>query len=257
MKSISKTDSRKILKHIKASLECNICCNAMTGHVYQCKNGHIVCEDCTTKCKGCPYCKESFGTRNIFLENILENYVVTCPHHLCKHKCKNVHMKSHKTQCVHRPINCLFCKEKIHRSPEQIIKHLKTRHTADCCRENSADGRKSIRFRITTQNPIAQFTWLPQILAFDDSFFLIHAKATVNNVVVFALHLNQPLEEKNYNCQLCIKSSSIDVQSYIPILPTVDDWKLYSHLVVNKNITTTESDYTYFRLDIKIARNEL
>lgn len=41
-------------------LECPVCYEYMTPPIFQCREGHPICKDCTEKVKICPTCRGSF-----------------------------------------------------------------------------------------------------------------------------------------------------------------------------------------------------
>ena len=70
--------SKKLSQEIKDHLECPVCLEIpKSTKIYQCENGHIVCEQCFSKSavKICPLCRESmFKTRSLITEQVLSRY---------------------------------------------------------------------------------------------------------------------------------------------------------------------------------------
>ena len=75
----SKSQS-SILEEIKSQSECVICLDTPKhGTVYQCENGHILCDSCHGKMQTCPVCRINLGKiRNLAVEKILAQYERPC-----------------------------------------------------------------------------------------------------------------------------------------------------------------------------------
>ena len=58
-------------------LECPVCWVDMKDHIFQCKNGHLVCQTCWRKLKNCPVCRARYNKRVpircLFAEQMAEN----------------------------------------------------------------------------------------------------------------------------------------------------------------------------------------
>lgn len=127
-KTISKTATKRLLKCVRDNLDCSICYNTMTTNVWQCRNGHSICENCKTRIHHCAYCQDHLFFRNRFFEELVQDYVVSCPNSKngCKHKCKIQEMKSHESQCQYAPQMCPYCSEKI--AGHEMVAHLLFSH---------------------------------------------------------------------------------------------------------------------------------
>ncbi|XP_010470535.1 PREDICTED: E3 ubiquitin-protein ligase SINA-like 2 isoform X2 [Camelina sativa] len=68
-------------------LDCPVCCDALTDHIFQCDNGHIACSSCCTKLRHtCPSCTFPIGiNRCRIMEKIVKAIIVPCPN--AKHGC--------------------------------------------------------------------------------------------------------------------------------------------------------------------------
>ena len=60
--------------YLRDLLECPVCMETIKSvPVYQCANGHVICNDCIEKMNNCPICRnESALRRNLKLENIVQ-----------------------------------------------------------------------------------------------------------------------------------------------------------------------------------------
>ena len=101
---------------IKTSLECPVCLEIPrpgAGHIYGCRNGHLICQGCVDKIKKCPICREEdVGCRNLFAERYIEAEFKDVPF-----KCKFVgctmklpmtdgELTKHEKYCSHREVFC-------------------------------------------------------------------------------------------------------------------------------------------------------
>lgn len=95
----------KILDHAT----CPICMEIPAFEIYQCTNGHILCEYCLLKVKLCPQCQQSFEVDGIpirirarVLENILDSIERPCPYKKegCTGKFSRKLLNEHKETCI-------------------------------------------------------------------------------------------------------------------------------------------------------------
>ena len=86
----------------------------MTGHIYQCVLGHVVCASCLKSIlrntgRSCPSCRKPFRQditktpRIRSLEDLREKMFCPCPHDGCDEMVLQDDMASHKQHCVHKP----------------------------------------------------------------------------------------------------------------------------------------------------------
>ncbi|XP_063972930.1 uncharacterized protein LOC135160375 isoform X5 [Diachasmimorpha longicaudata] len=60
---------------LERALECPICLEILRGDIYQCFNGHTVCQYCKKSQDTCPECSSEFsGIRARTVESIVENF---------------------------------------------------------------------------------------------------------------------------------------------------------------------------------------
>ena len=124
----SSKQSRNSVESIKDIIEeCPICLNiCRSKNVYQCKNGHIVCDQCYTKLttKDCPTCRnEMFKTRNFVSKKLLERLPTPCQ---CV-GCSEDELENREEECSFRLVECVYnCKTK---APfNEILVHIKSDH---------------------------------------------------------------------------------------------------------------------------------
>ncbi len=59
--------------------ECPICIRIPRGKIFQCVNGHSICDSCTSKVTFCPTCRcPGVCTRNLALEKKLDKMKFKC-----------------------------------------------------------------------------------------------------------------------------------------------------------------------------------
>ena len=47
-----------LMRSMREHLECPVCVSVPRGNVFQCGNGHILCQECHEKVQACPTCRE-------------------------------------------------------------------------------------------------------------------------------------------------------------------------------------------------------
>ncbi|XP_066310924.1 putative E3 ubiquitin-protein ligase SINA-like 6 [Miscanthus floridulus] len=93
------------------AFECPICLSVFQGSIFQCKNGHVVCDACRVHIQGsCPSCREPVGEiRCRALEDAIAGVVVPCA--FCSHGCRQLfklkEMRDHEAfHCQQAPFAC-------------------------------------------------------------------------------------------------------------------------------------------------------
>ena len=96
---------------IRRELECPVCITVKQGQIYNCKNGHIVCQKCHGKLslpKKCPSCQERMPhttERNLALERIIDRLelgILSCTNEGCDHEGPKPEMDAHAAKCEYR-----------------------------------------------------------------------------------------------------------------------------------------------------------
>ena len=118
-------------QQLSDDLECNVCFNVPdVTPIYQCKNGHLLCNECHNKLTRCPCCKEQLsGIRSLLAEKLLEKIPVGCK--FKKHGCgvilPRVDLQTHGKECKYREVVCPeFCKEMV--CLDQLAEHYEKYH---------------------------------------------------------------------------------------------------------------------------------
>lgn len=92
--------------------DCPICATTLSGHIFQCNNGHHICKECLDKLKGsqkpCPSCNQAFPAqdiRNLGMEQIAANVIFPC-RWCCGFEGKPDGLGRHHAVCDFQPIKC-------------------------------------------------------------------------------------------------------------------------------------------------------
>ena len=245
-KLITKTDSQKAIRELRQHLECKICYNDMIGNILQCQNGHLICQACAKSCNTCPYCKNAgVFTRNLAMENLLQNHTVRCPHKECSIACKRQKMNEHIKICKQRPMMCPCCNQSIWCDNSSILDHLKVHHK---CKQMQAKETKKHTFALTLcfALPKEQYkkclTWVPHIIEANDKNFFFHVKANEETFKVNVYEIRTRGEESQASCKLthtCFKTNSKTIVQIRP-MPNVSTCKENvenTHFVLCKSST--------------------
>lgn len=186
-KHINKSDVSLVMKKLQSNFECKICFNHMQNKVFQCKNGHILCESCKIKCTCCPFCKEIVNNRNLVLEQLLDYHFIECPNKGCTYSCKKMNMEEHMKSCCFNPVQCPCCGDKLWK--DCIEAHMLDYHTTKICKiEKDTWGRISSSYPHNIKS-IDGLSWAPKLIISGESKVIVKLHSTVNNFIIklFAL----------------------------------------------------------------------
>ena len=115
----------------KEELECPICLVIPDSlPIYQCQEGHVICNSCHSKINTCPVCRVSlnFKIRALGVEKILRKILQKCKHIGCNKF--SVDIDEHEANCEFAPslaIKCPKCQEVVFTKDalEHLDKHEK------------------------------------------------------------------------------------------------------------------------------------
>lgn len=103
----SKGYTNEVNPELFNKIECLVCMNYMTPPIYQCRNGHSLCDICCKKLKECPNCKGALeGARNYTLEDIVQTFYYPCKYEACKFSSKADQIRNHEKNCIYGPFKC-------------------------------------------------------------------------------------------------------------------------------------------------------
>lgn len=134
--SQAKGKKRSFDEGIKDFINCPVCTEDFDSTVFQCSNGHALCENChgqimaqAPQRRTCPMCNQKLGNiRNLLVEQMIRQRFLPC-----KYSCGAAEMqcearKKHEEQCPARPFACPFCDCNTEITPGSALTHLKEQH---------------------------------------------------------------------------------------------------------------------------------
>ena len=122
-----------ILDDLRKDFKCSICLDLIViKPVYQCLNGHLMCNDCCPRVSTCPQCRVSLEhkSRCLIMELVMDCLEIK----VCKYRdngCRNSHSNAeHELHCKYQMIKCSQCQD-----PKVIMnemeKHLERLHNLE------------------------------------------------------------------------------------------------------------------------------
>ena len=90
---------------LREQLKCPVCFEVALPPVRQCKNGHVLCDECASLCSKCPTCREAGqpNGRNLALEKLAALLEMKCKY--CMEVIRYECFTSHSKECELRPHN--------------------------------------------------------------------------------------------------------------------------------------------------------
>ena len=131
--SQSSKQPRNSVESIKDVIEgCPVCLNICRSKtLYQCENGHVVCDQCYPKLKpkNCPTCRnEMFKTRSLILEKLLERLPTPCQYVGCSEEVMFDELENHEKECLFRLVECINTDCKAKMPLNEIMAHIENNH---------------------------------------------------------------------------------------------------------------------------------
>lgn len=85
-------------------IECPVCLEPIASTIFQCCNGHLVCEVCIKSMQKCGVCREEFPAkliRNLAMESLTENLKFSCRNAPlgCEFQLNRSDLKNHVFDC--------------------------------------------------------------------------------------------------------------------------------------------------------------
>ena len=172
------------LAEVRDALECVICLEVPKNtRIFQCDNGHLLCNTCRWKVKECPICKVKLGkTRALAVEKVLSKCPKPCEFtdYGCNVKLHLPDLDEHEKVCSYKPLCCpvLHCAKMI--AKMEVINHMNEKHPEGYVKRNAPSwkgfwtGVKSI----STHKKVTTFR--PSWLEFDDHNFFCEVMRTGN-----------------------------------------------------------------------------
>ena len=96
---------------IKSLFECPICFDYAVPPIYQCQNGHLVCQSCSGKITSCPTCRVSItepSIRNLQLDRLANTFQFPCKFNSngCRWKSYWFKKREHEENCDYISYSC-------------------------------------------------------------------------------------------------------------------------------------------------------
>jgi hypothetical protein len=141
------------LIEMRKLLDCPICMTLIvSGPIRQCKNGHHICDNCSSKLEKCPSCEEKIDGRNRQLENLRELVPLPCQnvdhgYYGCNVELKMKDLKLHQEECQHYEIFqwvILCVQEKV--TFKDFISHFDTNYVELVARLKTLSNNLASRF---------------------------------------------------------------------------------------------------------------
>jgi len=130
---------REAVDDLSAQFQCPVCTDFLYEKIFQCRNGHVVCESCLGKLgayQRCPTCRVkvssgNHGIRNLQMEQLRNLVKLPCPfeRHGCQRRLLGSEIQSHKLLCSKRPFRCAcapMCSEIFPK--ESMWAHIRNKH---------------------------------------------------------------------------------------------------------------------------------
>ena len=236
--------------------ECKICLGSLYGKIWQCQNGHVICERCDEKIgnKPCPTCRNaSIKSRNIALENIVKDINIACPYkdYGCKHECSMGDMQSHAVSCTLRECKCPIngCNVLLD-TPMSLVEHINKSHS----QVHTIKSDSVVRSYIVPVDQITEMlVWTPTIIEAQNRKFIAFFRKTFNNFMCSVYEIRDRKTESNYVCTIKIanRHNTALYQGKVRSYTEMADNEHNSHnpchgLVISKELAT----------EIGVHRNE-
>ncbi|CAL1386168.1 unnamed protein product [Linum trigynum] len=165
--------------NVQDLLECPVCMNLIYPPIYQCPNGHTLCEKCKARVRNsCPTCRGELGNiRCLALERVAESLEVPCKyqHFGCYEIFPYYSKQSHEKSCKYRPYGCPYAGAECSVTGDipQLVMHLKNDHKVDM-----HDGC-TFNHRYVKSNPqeIDNATWMLTVFNCFGRQFCLHFEA--------------------------------------------------------------------------------
>lgn len=128
-----------------SEMECPVCFDYMLSPIYQCTNGHSICEPCKSRLTECPVCKNKFQeTKNFVLEKMTQHMIYPCKFYKsgCQFSVKATEIRNHENGCEFGPYTCPLkdaqnCDWKA--SHAEVVDHIDNNHDESILKTDKID----------------------------------------------------------------------------------------------------------------------
>ncbi|KAG5862558.1 hypothetical protein JTB14_016916 [Gonioctena quinquepunctata] len=128
-----------------SELECPVCYEYMLPPIFQCLNGHSICQTCKVLVTECPMCKNPVqDTQNFVLEKMTQYLDYPCKFHKmgCTFSCKSTEIQNHENGCEFGPFDCPlkeFFNCQWNSNSSEIVEHLENNHDEHILKTDKVD----------------------------------------------------------------------------------------------------------------------
>lgn len=168
---------------------CPICWEHIIPPIFQCPNGHIICNICYYKVKLCPTCRISLknGSRCRNMEMVASNLLYPCCFTIegCNKKLSFQELRNHEKCCEYSEnYNCKLIKDNVTCSwsgrPFHFETHLKDKHMDSIIYPEAATFEAFVNIK-------------NQVICFDTLLFLVSIETEHNlgNTYTYTFHIGQ------------------------------------------------------------------
>jgi len=163
---------------IKSLFECPICFDYAVPPIYQCQNGHLVCQSCSVKITHCPTCRVPItepSIRNLQLDRLANTFQFPCKYNFngCQWRSYWFQKREHEESCEYISYSCpcpgSTCKWT--GLLPQVMSHLSEHHKSI----TTLNG-EDIVFLATDINLKGAVDWVMIQSCFDQQFLLVLEK---------------------------------------------------------------------------------
>ena len=120
---------------VKEDLKCPVCVDVPVSlPIFQCFNGHIMCNSCFPKLESCPVCRVDLilPIRALTAENIWRKMLQECKHKGCNQQIQLRYIEEHENTCDMRPSCPMLICEKRFAELSLLQNHMKTHPRLQC-----------------------------------------------------------------------------------------------------------------------------
>ncbi len=172
--------SRPAASDFRDDLVCPVCLDVQRDcKIFQCQNGHLICETCYDGLYECPVCREKLakpGPRCLFAEKAIAALPIPCPHRglgCSLEASKKEVVEAHAKTCVYRGIACpvMGCSEDT--TAGTLLGHLIKRHEAPEIEADSS-GRVELDFPLIDAADAERSSFsVPKIVTSKQKLFVV------------------------------------------------------------------------------------
>lgn len=253
--STSFKSTQLLSSEIKSLFECPICFDYATPPIYQCQNGHLVCQVCSSKIAHCPTCRVPISNpsiRNLQLDRLANTFQFPCKYNFngCEWKSYWFKKREHEEHCDFISYTCpcpgTACKWS--GLLTEVMPHL-----SDCHKSITTLSGEDIVFLATDINLKGAVDWVMIQSCYSHHFLLVLEKQELKSgqqqffAVVQLIGSQKEAEQFKYKLEL-----SSNTAGYIKRL----QWEARPRSILD-GFQTAISQHDCLVFDAKMAKHFL